>query len=304
VIAPTGRRCGLPSTFTTDPIGPRSIDEMLEEVYARADGHRRRRAVRRLAAAVVSVAIGSAAVMSFGGGDDEARVRVVGKPPQAEEPAQAEPAPTEPPAAEASARPADGTSASAKGRAAAKKAEEPKEVDATVRQPEGVPPLPSESRARLETWGDATDGLNDSTPNDWYFDISATTMQFEAETEVVVFTTSYRPPDTSLEATRTARVLQSQFAYEGQTFVVDVEESDNTIGKVRIDDLFDCSECSARFDAPTSTLAVNVPLAKLNEAVTRRGSPLGPGADVMSVTALTIRADSVLPSDPADSTNR
>lgn len=287
----------MPSTFTTDPIGPRSIDEMLDVVYSRAEHHRKRRTVQRVGIAAVAVLVASAGVVTLRGGDPEAHVRVVDRPTTEEQAIT-------PPDVEASMQATPGTGASgsvhSSGSRAKKEADKPREVDATVQKPEGVPALPADGKPALETWGAATDDLNDANPGDWYYDIAATSMQFDSSSQMVIFTTKYRLPDAPIGETRAARNLQSLFGYQNTTFEVRVSESGNELGEVVVDDWLHCGDqCSTGFDVASSTLQVFVPLAKLNEAVTqRRAQPLASGADIMSVEALTIPAGAL--ATPAD----
>lgn len=292
----------MPSTYTTDSIGPRSVDEMLAVVYTRAERVRRRRAVQRLGVAAVAVLLATAGVVTLDRGDPNAQVNTVDRPDAgvgAEEEALASP-PAEPPA-----EPGRGeVSSPAAPAPPSVKTEGRNEVDATVRRPEAVPELPARTTPPpLETWADDSDGINDSSPADWYFDIAATAMQFDNGADVVVFRTTYRSPDAALDAARAGRVLESRFDYEGQTFAVSVHEANNQLGAVNIDNLFDCTDCSTGFDAAGSTLVVTVPLDTLNRAVTRRSTPLAAGADIMSLEALSFRAEGAAKLEMADSSD-
>lgn len=293
----------MPSTSTTDSIGPRSVDEMLTVVYTRAERVRRRRTAQRLGAAAGAVLLVVVGMATLGGGDPDALVRTVDRPDgdaAATEEAVAPPtadAPAEPVGSAPPPGPAEPVRPSAR-------AEGGHEVDATVKRPAAVPELPADTaKASVETWADDADGINDSTPADWYFDISTTTMQFDNEARAVVFRTTYRSPDAALDATRAGRVLESRFDYEGQTFAVSVHEANNQLGAVRVDNLFDCTTCSTGFDAAGSTLVLTVPLDTLNEAVTRRAAPLAAGADIMSLEALSFRANGAAKAGLADSSD-
>lgn len=285
----------MPSTFTTDPIGPRSIDEMLDVVYTRAGNMRRRRAVRRVGVAAVAVVVGLAGVVTVRGGDPEARVRLVDRPP-AEEEASA-------PASDGNEAPPPSAGAHTSGQEQVSQgADESHEVDATVKQPQGTPPVQSPKRPPVETWAEDTDALNDATPNDWYFDIAATSMQFDGAQ--VVFTTRYRVPDAPVDQARQSRVLESVFEYEGDAFTVAVRESANALGTVFVDNHLECTDCVPRFDTASGTLFVSVPLATLNQAIKERNEnhpALGPGADIWSVRAVTSRSQGDLPPVQADS---
>lgn len=287
----------MPSTFTTDPIGPRSVDEMLGVVYTRADRLRRRRTGRRLGAAAVAVLLGAAAVATSGRGDPDAHVRAADRSNTALDNEAA------PPAADAEAATAGaaaGGSVRSGSSAKPKGAAKPNEVDATVKRPEAVPALPADDKPALEMWADDADVLNDSTPGDWYFDIVSTSMEFDAKANVVVFTTAYRLPAPAEAGTRAGRLLESIFDYDNTSFSVKVEESDNRLGAVRLDNTRTCTDCVAEFHADRSTLVLHVPLGSLNAAVTRRASPLAPGADIWSIHAVTFKLDPTLGPQKAD----
>lgn len=273
----------MPSTFTTDPIGPRSVDEMLGVVYSRAHGMRRRRLVQRTGVAAIALLVGIAGVVTVRGGDPDAHVRTVDRPTGEKQTS----VPVVDPGAVASAM---GLPLAPPTTAVPKDTKKARQIDATVHQPDGVPSLPTDNAPPLETWADATDALNDSTPANWYYDIAATVMQFDPSKQVVIFTTSYRAPDVSPDSARDDRAMEATFDYaETGKFTVTVSESGNQLGAVGLEGSPSrCADCTARFDAASAKLVVTVPLATLNADVTGQGfGALGSGADIMSMAAAT-----------------
>ncbi|MBW3669456.1 MAG: hypothetical protein KY443_09630 [Actinobacteria bacterium] len=276
----------MPSASVTEPVGPRSVDEMLGVVYGRAHRLRRRRAAQRLGGGVAALAVALTAFVMLGEGDDSARLRVVDDrdtrqttttaPPDADPGAGAGNSSGYPPAPSENTRPRT----------------------APTGTPPAAPPVTSppnvqaDAGASLEAWMSADDVANDAVPNDWYYDVIAASMEFDRTRNVVVFTTRYRSPDTAPTATRAERVLESLFDYGTHTYVVTVEESGNRLSGVRIEDAGDdCTSCTAHFEAADATLVVTVPLGVLNAEVARHDDspPLGSGSEIADLTARTAR---------------
>jgi hypothetical protein len=291
----------LPSTLTTDPIGPRSVDEMLDVVYGRATRLRRRRAIQRIGGATAALALALGFLVSSGDGTDDAQVRVVDRPGH-----QDEAPPPDEPAASDVPPPATGDgggAGAASGAAPRPTATGTPEAPAKPTPDGAVGALPVADKApSIELWATATDGENDAVPNDWYYDVVSAAMEFDRSRAAVVFTTRYRTPDAPADEARETRILESDFAYGSHTYAVTVQESGNRLGVVQLEGEVDCGACSARFDVGAATLVVTVPLDALNEQVRRfdDSEPLGAGADVSDLVAITTKAQGELPPVKAD----
>lgn len=291
----------MPSASITDPIGPRSVDEMLGVVYGRADRLRRRRAAQRLGGGAAALALVLAALVTLGEGDDSAQLRVVDDPGSHQETAPPEQSDAQ---AGAAAGADSGHPPAPSGEPA------PRTPPTTTPAAPPVTPPPkvqADAGASLEAWMRVDDDANDSVPEDWYYDVVAASMELDRSRDVVVFTTRYRSPDGATTASRDARLLESQFDYGTHTYSVDVEESDNRLSGVHIEGSNQvCESCTARFDAAAATLVVTVPLAVLNAEVARHddSEPLGSGSEITDLVARTAQMDESLGEIDADITGQ
>lgn len=292
----------MPSASITDPIGPRSVDEMLGVVYGRADRLRRRRALQRVGGGAAALALVLAALVTLGEGDDSAQLRVVDDPGAHQETAPPEQSDAEPGAAEdlLNSHPPAPSSGDAGPRTPP--------TTAPAAPPVTSPPkVQADAAASLEAWMRVDDAANDSVPEDWYYDVIAASMELDRRRDVVVFTTRYRSPDAATTASRDARLLESQFDYGTHTYSVEVDESDNRLSGVRIEGSNKaCGSCTAEFDATRATLVVTVPLAVLNAEVARHddSKPLGSGAEITDLVARTAQIDESLGEVDADITGQ
>lgn len=276
----------MPSASVTDPIGPRSVDEMLGVVYGRAQRRRRRRAAQRLGGGGALLSIALIALMALGERDDSARLRVVDDRDTRQTTTTA-PSDTDPGAG----------AGNSSGHPPAPSENTHPRTPSTTAPPAAPsvtspPDVQADAAASLEAWMRADDVANDAIPNDWYYDVIAASMEFDRSRDVVVFTTRYRSPDTATTATRAERVLESLFDYGTHTYAVTVEESGNRLSGVRIDDAdHECTSCTAHFEAAEATLVVTVPLGVLNAEVARHDDspPLGSGSEIADLVARTAR---------------
>lgn len=263
----------MQSTFVPDPIGPRSVDEMLDVVYDRAAVLHRRRTMQRVGSAAVAVVLAVVGTLTLQGDDEGAHVRVVddrtgrqeeGAPPGPDggRDASASPAP----------RPPNGGGAPKPGKAPGTGT--PASGTATT-----LPAMPTPPTPVIESWEAVTDATGDATPGNWYWDITAAAIDYDDARRVMVFTTRYRSPDQPTGG-RQARKLKSQFSYDGEVYSVAVEESGDQLGEVTIDHDVPCPGCTARFEVEAARLVVSVPVDVMNEVIGRkRNSPaLGAGA--------------------------
>lgn len=269
----------MPSTFTTDPIGPRSVDEMLDVVYGRADALQRRRTMRRMAGGIAAVVLAVAATLTLQGSDEGASVRVVGDPKGEQEAS----APEQSDGTGRGEAPAEGDGSASPPSSAPQGAGKPtpssvpsKSVPSTTVLAVVGPPSGS-----FETWKTLGDAVGDATPADWYYDITSAAMEYDPHRDTVVFTTTYRSPTGSTSG-RQERILSSTFAFDGKDYVVSVREENDQLGEVLVDEAIACPSCTPRFDAAAGRLVVTVPIAVLNEAVDRKsnGARLQAGAHI------------------------
>jgi hypothetical protein len=273
----------------SEPVGPRSPDDILAVVYQRTERVRRRHR-QQLTAAVAVVALGVAGLVSLVPGDDEAaRVRVVdGRNGRTEEVSDDSATPT-----------------------AASTAEQPASTPTTVASPKRssqpsnggggdnnnksstptAPPLPTTTLPTTAANGpnvrllaEEADRSNDSLPTNWYYDITHTAMQLDLRNDIVVFTTRYRTPDTS--GTRDRRVLRNEFDYENAIVTVDVTEESNALGQVVLGG-GECDGCTADFDDTQARLTVTIPVSTIDAYLVAHH---GQGASIEQAVVSTLDA--------------
>lgn len=268
----------MPSTFTTDPIGPRSVDEMLDVVYGRADALHRRRTMQRMGGGIAAVVLALTATLTLRGSDEGASVRVVGDPKGEQEANAPHKADGDAPGPGADGAGPASPSGTAPGGARASK---PSNVPATSVPSTTVPAVAGPPPAPFETWKTLGDAVGDATPGDWYYDITSAAMEYDPNRDAVVFTTSYRPPSGSTTG-RQERILTSTFSFDGKDYMVSVREANDQLGDVVVDEVIACPSCTPRFDAAAGRLVVTVPTPVLNQAVERKsnGARLRAGARI------------------------
>lgn len=257
-------------SMLTEPVGPRSPDDILAVVYQRTERARRRHR-QQLSAAVAVLAVGVAGLVSLRPGDDEAaRVRVVdGRNTRTEEVSGESATPA---TAATSAEPPASSPTTA---APSKRRSHPSSGGGDkASTPVPAPPVPTTSTLpasgngpNVKLLAEEGDKLNDSIPNHWYFDIVQTAMQLDVRNDVVVFTTRYRSADTS--GSRERRTLRSEFVYENDIVTVDVTEDDNALGPVTIFGS-GCTGCTAGFDEAQARLTVTVPISTMDTYLVAR----------------------------------
>ncbi|HVF73450.1 MAG TPA: hypothetical protein VM938_00270 [Acidimicrobiales bacterium] len=277
----------MPSTFTTDPIGPRSVDEMLDVVYGRADALQRRRTVQRMGGGIAAVVLALVATLTVQGSNEGASVRSVDDPNGKQE----EQAPDNgegggsPSGGEApgSAPPGDAAGTAARSTPSSV----PAKAVATT-----VPPVMTPPAAAIETWKTVGDAKGDATPDRWYYDITTAAMEYDPNRSTVIFTTSYRAPTGSTSG-RQEREMESEFTFDDTTHSVNVRESGDQLGEVHIDDVHPCPGCTATFDAAAGRLVVTVPMSVMNDVMARESDArlqAGARIDTLVATSATVGA--------------
>ncbi|HEX2040173.1 MAG TPA: hypothetical protein VHF47_10625 [Acidimicrobiales bacterium] len=258
----------------TEPIGPRSPDEILAVVYHRTERARRRRRQQMSAAAAV-LAFGMAGLLTLRSGDDEAsRVRVIdGNTVRTEEstdtsdpPATAVSPTDDDRAATATASPRPRPQATGPGKPAAGSGDPARVTPSTVPPLPTTTTLPESNAPGIRSLAQVSDAEDDAVLPGWYYDIVSGSMQLDPRTRMVVFTTRYAAPGGSGD--RADRTLRSGFEYEGDYVTVDVTEADNVLGAVELGGTA-CSECTRSFDVTAGTLTVNVPIASMDSYLQR-----------------------------------
>jgi len=255
-------------SMLTEPIGPRSPDDILAVVYQRTERTRRRRR-QQLSAAVAVVALGVAGVASLQAGDDEAsRVRAVDRgntkteevmTPTTVVAALAAPAGTAKAAPKRSRGSSPATAADRTGSPAQS-------------APTTVPPLPTTTTLPIDQGpqsrmlAQASDVADDALLPGWWYDIVSGSMRVDSGSGLVVFTTQYGAPDDS--GNRDARTLHTEFVYEHNTVNLDVTETDNVLGVVKLG-TDDCNACTRSLDEAGGRLTVGVPIDVMNDYLAR-----------------------------------
>lgn len=273
-------------SMLTEPVGPRSPDDILAVVYQRTERARRRRR-QQLTAAVAVLAVGVTGLVSLVPGDDEAaRVRVVdSRNTRTEEVPDDSATPTAAAAEQPASSPT--TTASSKrssqpsgGGSGGNKASTPT-----------APPLPtttlpttSENSPGVRLLAEEGDRSNDSIPTNWYYDIVQTAMQLDLRNDVVVFTTRYRSPDAT--GPRDRRTLRSEFDYENDIVTVDVTEESNTLGQVALGG-GGCDGCTADFDDTQARLTITIPVSTIDAYLVAH---YGQGASIEQAVVSTLNA--------------
>ncbi|MDQ3757657.1 MAG: DUF4349 domain-containing protein [Actinomycetota bacterium] len=257
----------MPSTLS-EPIGPRSPDDILAVVYRRTE-HVRRRRRQQLVAAAGALALGVAALVSALPGDDEAaRVRVVDdRTARTEETQESATATTVAGSAEP---PSDSDPTTTTTTTTASKRNPPSQPSSPVQAsaPTTVPPLPTttlpgtvDSGPSMKLLAQEADRQGDSSPGDWYYDIVHGSMHVDLRNDTVLFTTRYRTPDTS--GSRNTRTLRTSFDYDNSPVAVSVTESGNALGEVSLNG-GECAGCTAELDESQGELTVTVPTATMD----------------------------------------
>lgn len=281
----------MSSTSVREPIGPRSVDEMLAEVYGRAARTRRRRhGVAVMGAAAATLV--TAAALSFVGSDgDSAQVRTAGRS-DAEARATVETSPTTSTPAPSDSGPGTG------GRPAPSKKDSPSggrreaalppPADGPVQSP-SVPAAPDVRLLRA-----VEDASGDATPGSWYLDIVRGSAEHDSRRQALVFTTAFRD-DGAGDGDREEHTVTSRVQYDNSLYELTVVERGNRLGDVKLDARA-CDGCTARFDAAQARLVVTVPLATFNAAVTAGSSdnvPFGPGSSIDDFVVRTVFGNDV-----------
>jgi hypothetical protein len=280
-------------SMLTEPVGPRSPDEILAVVYHRTERTRRRRR-QQVGVAVAAVAFAVTGLASLRSGDDEAsRVRVVdGEQVRTEESTETSTPPTTSAGASASEE-RDTTSTTRPTGARPQGAVGPTNATSTTTTTPVLPTtttLPATGGPDVRTLAQASDAEDDAVLPGWYYDIVSGSMRLDLKNDVVVFTTRYASPDSSGD--RDNRTLRSEFEYANDYVTVSVTETDNALGTVHIGPE-PCANCARSFDEGAALLTVTVPVDVMNDYLQRlygNGKTIEQAADSV-LNLFTVSAD-------------
>jgi hypothetical protein len=281
----------------TEPVGPRSPDEILASVYERTQHTRRRRRTQLGAGGALAVAVllGLLAVRPSG---EEARLRVIDRNPGTEEAA----ATRVPPASDDEQLVA---AAETTTTTAARRRERPGRTPPAGAGPVTTPPptittTTTTTLPPVRLLAEATDAQNDATPNDWYYDVVYGSMHFDAARGGLLFTTSYRNPGSSPEPDRSDRTMSTRVTYDQSIYEITVDEVDGQLSNVKVDGR-DCGTCQVAFGS--AMLTVQVPVDEFNAAIAAKGATAAPLRADSQITDLEVATAPIvadLPSTEAD----
>lgn len=286
-------------SMLTEPVGPRSPDEILAVVYDRTTRVRRRRRTRLTAGAAMAAVALTGLVVTLQPSDKEARLHVVDHNPATEEAAEVRT--VDLPAGESGQVASSPPSTTAKRHAS--KPAAAADTEGTVPPPVPPPTTTTTTLPSVRLLAEDVDAENDADPNSWYLDIVRGSMQFDVDRNIVVLTTRYRSPGAEAGNPRESHRMSTQVTFDQVIYAIEVDETDGVLSDVEIDGEV-CEPCQATFVAAEGTLTVHVPLDDFNAAVVaQRGSDadrLGPQSEITDLTLVTERLLANLTSMQAD----
>ena len=290
-------------SMLTEPVGPRSPDDILAVVYQRTERVRRRRR-QQLAAAVAAVAVGVAGLVSLRPGDDEAaRVRVVdGRTTQTEEATDESATPITDAAGSGLVTSSPTTMASTKRHSQPSSSGGDNKASTPTTPPLPTTTLPVPNGPDIRLLAEASDADDDAILPAWYYELVHGSMALDFRSDVVVFSTRYGTPSAS--GNRETRTLGSQFTFDQAVVGVDVTEADNTLGAVKFHTGAACNGCIPTFDEGEARLTVTVPIDTMNRFLSefvRAGASIEQG-DVSDLVLTTTEAVTKVTADESGDT--
>lgn len=283
-------------SMLTEPVGPRSPDEILAVVYDRTNRVRRRRRTRLTAGAAFAAVALTGLVATLAPSDKEARLHVVDNRKTGTEEAAAV---RTTPAPSADGEPTASTSTTT---TRPRKEPPPAAFGGTVTT-QAPAPTTSTTLPRVQLLAEAVDAEGDASPNSWYFDIVHGSMALDSVRSDVVLKTRYRSPGAEADNARDNRTMRSEVTYDQAIYAIAVDETDGVLSDVKIDGRV-CGSCGVTFSAADATLTVHVPLDEFNAAVAARraqATPLSAQSQISDLKLVTERLLANLTTTPADS---
>ena len=285
-------------SMLTEPVGPRSPDEILVSVYERTQRTRRRRRTQFGAGGALVAAMAMAGLLALRPSGEEARLHVVDRNPKTEEAA----ATRTPAATNDDLMVAAASTTTTTGRTERlKKTPPPAAAGGPVTTQAPTVTTTTTTLPPVRLLAEAVDEENDATPNDWYYDVVHGSMHLNEGQQRLVFVTSYRTSGGVAGNDRSDRRMRTQVTYNQAIYEISIDEIDGRLSDVEIDGIV-CESCQAAFGM--TTLTVNVPVHEFNAAVTARNTDaelLGAGSQITDLTLATDQLVADLTPMPADS---